>query len=134
MSKGITSNSGPEAQVASASSITPGGGGEALRVSADYLFNSSDRRVVVNDHDLIRVVSIFNQTTNEQLYILGSETLTGIEFNSEVVFDYVNNNMTNNDKLYIVYQANVPNQIEFLLKKVLIELKENNKILKKIYK
>lgn len=110
------------------------GGGEALKISENYLFNSSDRRVVVNDHDLIRVVSIFNQTTNEQLYILGSETLTGIEFNSEVVFDYVNNNMTNNDKLYIVYQANVPNQIEFLLKKVLVELKENNKILKKIYK
>jgi len=110
------------------------GGGEALKISENYLFNSSDRRVVVYDHDLIRVVSIFNQTTNEQLYILGSETLTGIEFNSEVVFDYVNNNMTNNDKLYIVYQANVPNQIEFLLKKVLVELKENNKILKKIYK
>ena len=110
-----------------------GGQLDGLKISVDYVFKATDRLVTLNDTDVKGVVSIFNATTNNMVFIASSETLTGSMHGKSIVFDISSSGMSDSDELYIAYESDDTVNIEGLLVGIIDELKINNKLLKKIY-
>lgn len=116
----------------SSASIAAMGG--SLKESMKYQFTASTGLVSVMDMDCARIVSIFNQTRDESLYVRSSETLTGTVHQCSITVDVDTTSMADGDVLNIVYASkNTDTDLLLinnrLLSELIIEVRINNKIL-----
>lgn len=103
-----------------------------LKQSENYIYNSSTRSIIIEDVDFKKVVSIYNETINKTLYILGSEDYSGTLINNEVKYTNVVSGVGDSDELYILYKPKQEKDILEPLEIIKEELKQLNKSINKI--
>ena len=106
--------------------------GELIKVSKRYSLNATTKLIKVNESDFKSFAYVINLTTNNILYIAGSNLNTGTTWRNELVTDSTAS-MSNNDDLYILYNIEVNNDLTHLLEKLITEQKKTNSLLSKIY-
>jgi hypothetical protein len=115
------------------------GGNGSLRESGEYTFTASTGVVDVQDGDCVYIISVFNQTRGEVLYVRSSDTYTGTNFKSAVTVDEDTTSMDDGDILHIVYLSSVTqmdllHQLIEINSSILVEQKINNRILSESFK
>lgn len=107
---------------------------DGLKKSSNYDYDSVNRNITINDNDFSSVVSVYNETINKVLYVLGDEAKNGNINKRNLVYTSIIEGVSNSDVLVILYKPLTLNFTEERLVEILEELRINNKILKKIYK
>lgn len=105
-----------------------------VKVSKEYSFNKTNSNILISDADFERVLFVYNETTKELMYRLGSDYFSGIMFGRELTLDIDTSAMNDDDVLTIIYIKKQGLNLIDLLQKLIQEQKTTNKILNKIYK
>lgn len=93
-----------------------------------YDFQSNNKYVTVFDDNIDFVVSIYNETINKTLYVLGDQSYGGVRLGNKICYTTTVTGVSDGDKLYILYKPKVNDIRETLseLKEVVKELRINN--------
>jgi hypothetical protein len=102
-------------------------------VSTDYIFDASQQVLTVNDNDFIRLMLVVNLTDGIVIYNPISPTLGGTTIGGDTVLTYDTTSMSDTDGLLVLYEAmSVPRE-EDIFEQILAELKNQTRLLEKIY-
>ena len=107
-----------------------------LKKSKLYSYDSSSRLVTINDSNFQTIVSVYNETINKVLYVLGDEDKNGTINNNTLVYSNTVSGVDDSDILVILFKANdtesnsdIVKQLELLI----VGTKITNKILSDSY-
>ena len=107
-----------------------------LKKSKLYSYDSSNRLVTINDSNFQTIVSVYNETINKVLYVLGDEDKNGTINNNTLVYSNTVSGVSDSDILVILFKANdtesnsdIVKQLELLI----VGTKITNKILSDSY-
>ena len=107
-----------------------------LKKSKLYSYDSSNRLVTINDSNFSTIVSVYNETINKVLYVLGDEDKNGTINNNTLVYSNTVSGVDDSDILVILFKANdtesnsdIVKQLELLI----VGTKITNKILSDSY-
>ena len=109
---------------------------DGLTKSTTYIYDAANRIITVNDSNFQTVVSIYNETINKVLYILGNEDKSGVANNNTLLYSNTFSGVSNSDILVILFKAKdteANNDIIKQLERVVNSTKITNKILSDSY-
>lgn len=105
---------------------------DGLKQSIDYDYDSSNRKVTINDGEYLSLVSVYNVAANKMVYSVGNEDLSGTVSDNNLIYTNVVSGVSDTDELYILYKPKeVSENLDTLreLEKTNVNLKINNQLL-----
>jgi hypothetical protein len=105
---------------------------DGLKRSKNYQYDSTNKKVNVNDVDFKEIVSIYNITVNKMLYLVGDESRSGAINGNIITYNNNVSGVSDVDDLYILYKPKEIEKNDFF-DESLKELQIISKYLKKIY-
>lgn len=104
------------------------------RISSDYLFDASAKIITINDSDFKTCLYAVNVSDGVVIYNPTLPGYTGKTIANTVQLEFDTTAMNDSDELLVVYESNLDDDVYSALLSVASELREQTRILKKIYK
>ncbi len=104
------------------------------KTSTNFRFDALNSSVTIKDADFVRCLYITNLNSNEVMYNVTDEFLGGTVDGIMITVDFDTSGMDDTDSLLVIYDSKDLREDDILLRNIYDELRENNKLLKKILK